>query len=56
MDGLDYGTKGVDELAMFFPIDAECGFSSKSSWRTSSREEQFWSFSAEGCLVRSTFV
>ena len=28
MDGLDYGTKGVDQLAMFVPIDVECGFSS----------------------------
>jgi len=27
MDGLDYGTKGVDQFAMFVPIAVECGFS-----------------------------
>jgi len=27
VDDLDYGTKGIDQLAMFVPIDVEFGFS-----------------------------
>ena len=56
MDGLDYGTKGVDQFAMLVLIEVDVDSLSRSSWRMSSREEEFWSFSAEGCFVRSTLV